>query len=134
MSTTFLNAKTTTIIIAVVVAGFSLPLSARDSVALSEADLAIQWADDAEGLNQRALRENFPVLAAIIKKWHIPVPSDQINVFRIPNAILKPPEIVDPRATSIWEDFVRAREKRAEALFQLAVRSAQSHKIGRAHV
>lgn len=130
MSTTFLNAKTTTIIIAVVVFGFSLPLSARDSVALSEADLAIQWADDAEGLNQRALRENFPVLAAIIKKWHIPVPSDQINVFRIPNAILKPPEIVDPRATSIWEDFVRAREKRAEALFQLAVRSAQSHNIG----
>ena len=119
MSTTFLNAKTTTIIIAVVVFGFSLPLSARDSVALSEADLATQWAADAEGLNQRALRENFPVLAAIIKKWHIPVPSDQINVFRIPNAILKPPEIVDPRATSIWEDFVRQERSELRHSFNL---------------
>ena len=117
----------TTLIFAVVVVGLSLPLSARDSVPLSEADLARQWANDAEELNQRAVRENFLALSAIIKNWHIPVPSDRINVFRIPNAILKPPSIVDPLAISIWDDFIRARKKRAEALFQLAVRSAQSH-------
>ena len=94
----------------------------RGTVAFDEGE----WRREVESLARRADAAGHAVLAATIRGWDVPPLGDRQTVFRIPSR-LERPEWLDAAQEPIWEGFVAARRRRAEATFERAVEAAGAH-------
>lgn len=84
------------------------------------------WRKTLEALVERAEDRGHEALASHIRSWDIPVFTDRQVVVAIPSRLETPPWI-DAAQEPLWNEFVAARRRHAEATFARAVEAAAAH-------
>lgn len=84
------------------------------------------WPKTLDALATRFAARGHETLAAHIRSWEIPNFTDRQVVVSIPSR-LERPDWIDGAQAPLWEEFVAARRRHAEATFARAVEAATAH-------
>ena len=84
------------------------------------------WRKTLESLATRAAAQEHDALAAHFRSWEIPQLTDRQVVVTIPSR-LETPDWIDAAQEPLWNEFVAARRRHAEATFARAVEAAEAH-------
>lgn len=84
------------------------------------------WRETLGALATRAAAKGHDTLATFIRSWEIPDFPDRQAVVTIPSR-LERPTWIDEAQGALWDEFVAARRRHAEATFARAVAAAADH-------